>query len=45
MKQKKTEIWCHYYGKWLPKGRARTKCPGCGAVLGKYGAHKTRVVK
>lgn len=26
-------VYCHYDRKWLPMGRARALCPGCGAVV------------
>jgi hypothetical protein len=36
----KREIYCHYARKWIPLGRARTRCPRCGAILGT--GHPTR---
>lgn len=32
-KKKVPLIWCHYKGAWLPMGRARKRCPSCGAVI------------
>jgi len=32
-KKKKPQVWCHYGGKWYPLGRAKKKCPHCGAVF------------
>lgn len=28
---------CTYQPGWIPLGRARTRCPSCGAVLGTAG--------
>ena len=30
----KREVYCHYARNWIPLGRARTRCPRCGAILG-----------
>lgn len=29
----KRETYCIYAREWIPLGRARTRCPRCGAVL------------
>lgn len=28
------EVRCPYGREWVPMGRARTRCPSCGAVVG-----------
>ncbi len=30
----KGEVYCHYAKDWIALGRARKKCPHCGATLG-----------
>lgn len=39
--KKKLEVYCDYARQWIPLGRARTRCPRCGAVIG-GGTHATR---
>jgi hypothetical protein len=37
------ETYCHYSKKWIPLGRARTRCPKCGAEIGMDGfTHNVR---
>jgi ribosomal protein S27AE len=31
--KRKPEVFCHYANAWIPLGRAKKKCPHCGAVL------------
>lgn len=38
------EVKCAYLHRWIPMGRARTRCPECGAVVG-TDAHPIRTVK
>lgn len=26
-------VYCHYAHDWIPMGRARTRCPDCGAEV------------
>lgn len=42
-KQGSRVVYCHYSRAWIPMGRARTRCPNCGAVVG--GEHEVRVVE
>lgn len=35
------EVYCCYRGAWIPLGRARSRCPRCGATLGDE-AHRVR---
>lgn len=35
------EVYCCYRGGWIPLGRARSRCPRCGAALGGE-AHRVR---
>lgn len=37
----KLEVYCHYLKDWVPLGRARKKCPHCGATIN-TGTHPTR---
>lgn len=34
------EVYCHYQKAWVPLGRARKRCPHCGANLD--GTHRVR---
>lgn len=36
-------VFCHYAGKWIPMGRARTRCPSCGAVVGGTTSHQVEL--
>ena len=36
-------VYCHYEGRWIHMGRARTRCPRCGAVVGEGTSHPVEV--
>ena len=38
-KKKPKKVFCHYRKAWIPLGRARKKCPSCGAIF-PSGGHK-----
>lgn len=44
LKPGKIQIYCHFDNAWIDLGRARTRCPSCGAEIASDSVHEVRIV-